>query len=211
MSVAKEQTIDGVTYVTAQAQASGTCRGCAANNPASPNEVTALCRKLGDCWSSIFIVKPQPKEQPMSAVIEADRTSQIKTAACIDASALYREHRAKNFNIPMVPRMEGFRHGFDAGFDAGVLAERTRLQGVQYQASTETAPVIERKAGKLNDLIVTSLRTAGPATADDLSKRLGVPLNSISPRFATLKRLGLAHVASGVRGKSIYAYGSAPL
>jgi len=228
-NIKHEQTHDGMDYVSRPQGTPATCNGCAAH--AGNWEVTSLCRKLGDCDGVIFIVKPQPKEQPtMSATIEApitqgtttgrfaeaDRTAAIKHSAGIDAKARYFEHGYKNGLIaaailPNMARGKGFEAGFDAGFDAGVTAERTRLAGAQYKASTETAPVIERKAGKLNDLIVVSLRSAGPATAEDLSKRLGVPLNSISPRFAKLKALGLAHVASGVRGKSVYAYGAAPL
>jgi hypothetical protein len=70
--------------------------------------------------------------------------------------------------------------------------------------SKAAAEVITRKAGKIVDVILTELHS-GNFTGKQLSQRTGIPLNSITPRFAKLHRTGVIHAASGSGRETVWA------
>lgn len=220
--------VNGVAYVS-KAVNPNDCEGCAAERDGQ------LCRKLssagdGDCFArSVIFVK---KEEPMTTenqqvtgvrVVSAERTAAINQALGLPIGAAfvtarqaawdrYRDSRAKvtGNNIPSNgPRQEGYEQGFADGFAA-------RDPQVAALRLMQPAPVV-RKAGKLADLIVASLRDEGPASAETLSKRIGRPLNSVSPRTRSLIDHGLIHVSGGepaLHGKGnrwVFSYGPYPL
>lgn len=73
--------------------------------------------------------------------------------------------------------------------------------------SKRAAAGMVRKAGKIADLILVELST-GNYTGHELSEQTGVPLNSITPRFAQLSRKGLIHAHSGKGRETVWALGN---
>lgn len=111
--------------------------------------------------------------------------------------------------IPGGPRAQGYSDGFAAGALFGIQTERAVRGEAELAAKSQTAPNIGKRAGKVADLILVDLRTNGPATAERIADRIGVRLNSVSPRFAKLIQLGLVRIVSGELGsranKAVYA------
>lgn len=106
---------------------------------------------------------------------------------------------------------------YEAGFFDGTNVIGSKMQGARIaalegggarrtdpQTSHDAAATV--KTGKLQDLIVASLRDQGPGTASDISLRINRALNSVSPRMAGLTRAGIIHIVGGERGRSIYSY-----
>jgi Mn-dependent DtxR family transcriptional regulator len=57
------------------------------------------------------------------------------------------------------------------------------------------------RANKITELVYQDLKSNGNASAATVAKRLGIALNTVSPRFATLKKQGRVIVVGGERGE----------
>ena len=123
----------------------------------------------------------------------------------------YADARAKTLGRPTpgLPRHAGFLSGFEYGALFGFDAAKAQHGEAVLVAKSQTAPTIGKRAGKVSDLILVDLRTNGPATAERIAERIGVRLNSVSPRFAKLRTLGLVRIVRGEVGsranKAVYA------
>lgn len=118
------------------------------------------------------------------------------------------------------PREQGFKEGFTYGVTYGMQLVRSQQAAFVPSEGLARAndPANSKAAAEgvkvkaLYDLITRSLRDAGSGTAQDIANRLGLPLNTVSPRFAYLKRNGICYVSGGVRVgrsyRSIYAIGN---
>lgn len=115
------------------------------------------------------------------------------------------------------------RKGFNEGYNLGVLEgiKHARSQQAAFLPSEglarSTDPVNSQEAAgikvkRLLDLITKDLRDNGPGTAWEIANRLGLPLNTVSPRFATLRHNGICHISGGQKvgrsNRSIYAIGN---
>lgn len=115
----------------------------------------------------------------------------------------------RRIGMPVLPdglARKAHDHAFEAGYLAGILKQKAEVVPVP--------AAIKPIEGKLQDLILTSLKLSGPASAETMAKRIGRNLNSVSPRFITMYRKGLVHVHSGepaAHGKgvrNVYAIGN---
>ena len=131
---------------------------------------------------------------------------------------LYAESRRKN--VLPAPSPAEFNTVYALGYENGLQKHKAAVFASQnltpLSRAGEKAPAISKeKTGKLGDLVLMSLQTQGPGTAQEVADRIGEPLNAVSPRFATLKRRGLIHVSSGQRvgrgTRSVYSIGGGPL
>lgn len=112
-------------------------------------------------------------------------------------------------------RHEGFTEGYNLGALEGIKHARSQIapalaRNTDPENSHDAAAAVKVKA--IIDAITRSLRNEGPGTAHEIAKRIGLPLNTVSPRFATMKRNGICHVAHGIRvgrsHRSVYAIGN---
>lgn len=132
----------------------------------------------------------------------------------------YAESRRRLGTPAMPPRLDGFAEGFTQGVAYGMaLAKSQQSSFVPSEGlARATDPATSKDAAKivgvkaLVDAITKTLRDDGPGTAQEIANRLGLPLNTISPRFAPMKRNGICYVSGGVRVgrsyRSIYAIGN---
>lgn len=125
----------------------------------------------------------------------------------------YAESRVRSGKVVSPARQDGFLEGFAQGYAIATADAKARYMNVMDVAkarSTDPATSKEAakgvKVGKLVDRILESLRDQGPGTAETIAQRLSVKLNSISPRFAPLKRQGIVFVISGEGGRSVYSF-----
>ena len=115
------------------------------------------------------------------------------------------------------PRQQGFTEGFTQGYAHATADLKARYNGAMTVAAargtdpaTSHAAARTVKASKIADQIVADLHINGNASAATISKRIGVPLNAVTPRFAPLKRQGRVIVVGGEQGegaakRSVYA------
>jgi hypothetical protein len=199
------------------------CRGCAgdelgASNDAAREERRKLCYSLPRCASN------EGLSEGMRGVIfkevDADAVPGPMTTAQPEGAVLYTED--PDHGDPAVPDALAYKpaHG-------GHPATSMPLANAGHNGRSGHAPALARTTdpqtshdaaakvggGKLQDLILATLQAwrdkdlaAGEAvsggTGKELADHTGRPLNSITPRFAALRRMGLIH-ASGRRDKQI--------
>lgn len=65
--------------------------------------------------------------------------------------------------------------------------------------SKHAAERVKPRAGQIREIVMTSLKRAGPATAEQMADRLSLPFASVQPRFSELKEKGRVQ-DSGQRG-----------
>lgn len=204
-----EAVIQGVAYVSQEASEYQSCKGCVGNCRASMSEeekqeARVLCATLPHCCENggiIFIRK-----------LEAISTSEAKPVPTPDAKSEY----DKGYAV-------GLTKGFTKGYAAAVAKYRVPVSITPSQAfaratdpstSHQAAEVMTRKAGKIADLILVELGSGGlrpptyGLTGKQLAQRTGVPLNSITPRFAQLVRKGLIYAYSGAGRETVWALGN---
>lgn len=117
------------------------------------------------------------------------------------------------------PRGQGFTSGYEAGYKDGILAAKAQAFTGQFSAATmardsdpqtskDAAQAVARKAGKIAHVLLQTLGHHGSLTGKELAALTGIPLNSITPRFAQLRRAGLIHAVGGTKGETIWSLGN---
>lgn len=208
--------VSGVVYVSQEAFEYQSCKGCVGNCRASMSEeekqeARVLCGALPHCSENggiIFIRK-----------LEAISTSEARSDGVkTDLIADPRYERGYDAGYSL-----GLAHGHTKGYDEAVAKYRVPVSITPSQAfaratdpstSHQAAEAVARKAGKIADLILVELGSGGlrpptyGLTGKQLAQRTGVPLNSITPRFAQLVRKGLIYAYSGTGRETVWALGN---
>ena len=187
-------TIDGVRYLSVPSP-DHSCKGCAAE------EDSVLCGRMPLCGTpSIIFIKqdPTPKvEVTMISVPQAEWDAYIASRQVVNEFAA---------------RSEANRLAMQRAQEIIDLPEPIMPRPLARRSDPETSHVaaegMARKAGRIRDLILIELRDNGPMNGSELSLRTGVALNSVTPRFASLRRAGLIHAAGGRGRETVWAIGN---
>ena len=223
--------IDGKTYLSVAEQKPGECTGCA-GSPRIDNTMR-LCSRLTPsvelCMQEkrIFIEAPAVDIAVEAAPKDAGFVSSRQAAW--DAYAESRVRLALpgggNYTRPSqnLPRGHGFFAGYERGYLDGVLAHKARsldmippsvrleqavARASDPQTSQDAAVRVSRMVGKIADAVMLTLQARGPMTGSELAEVTRIPLNSITPRFAQLKRKGLIYAAGGDGRETKWALGN---
>ena len=126
----------------------------------------------------------------------------------------------KKAGLPVLPgavRHQGFDAGYTQGYAQATADLKARYNGAMtVAAARSTDPATSHEAASkvrvkhILDKVYVDLKVNGNASAATVAKRLGIALNTISPRFAQLKRMGQVVVVGDEQGegaakRSMYA------
>ena len=188
--------IDGVSYLSVPSP-NKSCDGCAGDNNKT------LCGQLPPCFFDrvVFLRQgpaPTPKvEVTMISVPQAEWDAYIASRQVVNEFAA---------------RSEANRLAMQRAQEIIDLPEPIMPRPLARRSDPETSHVaaegMARKAGRIRDLILIELRDNGPMNGSELSLRTGVALNSVTPRFASLRRAGLIHAAGGRGRETVWAIGN---
>lgn len=137
--------------------------------------------------------------------------AQARQAAYLKAKQQAWDAYAESRRRMAQPLSEHYRSHFEAGWNA--LRDHQRAQWELNKArplsrTGEAAPAITAaQAGKLKDLVLQALGS-GPKTTRQIAAVIGRDLQSVTPRLAPLRRQGIIHITSGVKGQAVYALGN---
>lgn len=213
----------------------GGCGGCAGLNNSTLCVALPFCprtifveRKPGEVRDLNGKVLPQPDDSDINQVHDGN----ARPDTLLEVSVLCDQARADGYAKGMAARQAEWDKWkantasvrdpsvLDPSGAAGIYgvartygtatshkAARSMAHTSDPATSHKAAQGMGRKAGRIADLILVELRDAN-LTGSMLSKRTGVALNSITPRFAQLFRKGLIH-AAGVSGReTVWAIGN---
>lgn len=181
-------TINGVRYLSVPQPNKGhPCRGCVADND------VGLCHQFSECIALKCIYIKQ--DEPVKVEVTMISVPQIEWDAYMASRQVVNDFAARS----LIHREAMARA---QASESPPLARNTD------PATSHTAAMgMARKAGHIRDLILIELRDNGAMTGTELSTRTGVALNSVTPRFAQLRRAGLIHAAGGAKRETIWAIG----
>jgi len=230
--------INGKTYLAVAEKVDGACTGCVAHPSADNSYTLCgkLTPSIGACIEEkrIFIEAPAV-DIAVEATKDASFVTSRQAAwdAYADSRVRLTLPGGGNYTRPTqdLPRGQGFNAGYERGYLDGVLAHKARsldmlppsvrieqavARASDPQTSQDAAARASRQAGKIADLIIQHLDglekvrgvpTQG-LTGHQLAERTGIPLNSITPRFAQLRRKGLIYAAGGTGRETRWKIGN---
>lgn len=215
--------IDGKTYVIAPEQEEGACTGCAASRKNDPHQ--KLCPKL---TASATVCADERRIFIEASALDIAVEAAPKSAGFVNARQAawdaYADSRAKLVGTrPAGVAQMRFDAGYERGYLDGVLAHKAKsldmlppsvrleqavARASDPQTSQDAAVRVSRMVGRIADAVMITLHARGPMTGSELAEFTGIPLNSITPRFAQLRRRGLIHAAGGTGRETKWAIGN---
>lgn len=193
------------------------------------HEVTGVCDRgyirVGDMsanegWSAHRFVKVTPK------AVSPERTAEINNALGIPSpfvkarqeawDRFLASRRKANQYLPFPDGLVRTTH--DAAFEAGVLHGIKQAQAQQAAQTTialarHSDPATSKAAAKrvkgvtLESLVLKALEFRN-MTGKEIAVHTGVPLNSVTPRLAPLRRKGLIYAYAGRGGETVWKIGN---